>query len=222
MVAMFKKPLIIAIGLGIASFVVINVGMYFFLSATQPKAGVRADGAGLAQMKADSAAHPGEAKADSAAPHGEGGTTHTMAAVDTTVKHESPVAEPIAEAAPAETKPEEPAANITTETPAEDAHVEPEKAADAAATEANAEAVMQAAKDGDEKEMAKLAKLLEAMKPAESADIASHLTTEQIVTLMMKMKDRAAGKMLAALPIEQAARVAERMSQTASRSRGGK
>jgi flagellar motility protein MotE (MotC chaperone) len=74
---------------------------------------------------------------------------------------------------------------------------------------------------GDAQQVDKLAKLLESMKPVEAADIISHLTTDQIVALVMKMKERTAGRMLAALPIEQAAQVAERMSRTASRSRGG-
>jgi hypothetical protein len=63
------------------------------------------------------------------------------------------------------------------------------------------------------KELAKLAKVLEGMKPAEAAAIASRLGTEEIVALVMKMKDRKAAKMMAELPVDLAAQVAERMSE---------
>jgi flagellar motility protein MotE (MotC chaperone) len=63
-------------------------------------------------------------------------------------------------------------------------------------------------------QMAKLGKLLESMKPDEAAAIASQLTIDQIVVLVMRMKDRAAGKMLAALPVDQAAQVAVKMSKS--------
>jgi len=73
---------------------------------------------------------------------------------------------------------------------------------------------------GDEKQMAKLAKLLESVKPGEAATIAARLDTDQIVALVMKMKDRSAGKMLAAMPPEQAAKIALRMSEMATATRG--
>jgi flagellar motility protein MotE (MotC chaperone) len=72
----------------------------------------------------------------------------------------------------------------------------------------------------DAASLAKLAKLLEAMKPAEAASVVSGLDTEQIVALVLKMKDRTAGRMLAALPPDVSVKVALRMSQAAVQTRG--
>lgn len=218
---MFKKLLLIKIALFTAAFVVINVGMYFFLSATQPKAGVRADGKGLAHLESDSTAHGEQAHADTLHAKSDSTTAHAHIA-DSTKQTTSAVGETIHQAAEAMKAPEQTAQAAHVETFVPDAESATEKAVDTTSVETDPQQVAQAAAVGGDKEMTKLAKLLESMKPDEAADIASHLTTDQIVTLVMKMKDRAAGKMLAALPIEQAARVAERMSQTASRSKGKK
>lgn len=62
-------------------------------------------------------------------------------------------------------------------------------------------------------EIAKLAKLLEGMKPAEAATIAEGLPTDTIVELVMRMKARSGAKMMASLPVPVAASVAERMAE---------
>lgn len=62
-------------------------------------------------------------------------------------------------------------------------------------------------------ELAKLAKMLEGMKPAEAAVIAERLPTDTIVQLVMRMKARSGAKMMASLPVPVAASVAERMTE---------
>jgi hypothetical protein len=203
MIAIFNKKLLIPAGLFVAGFLVINVGMFFFLKATQPKVGGRvetqATPAPAAVAKTDSSA--------SAAPQ--------LASADTAVHADSLMPVPVETTAVSQVADEMTAAAVDTPV------VEPEAEVSQAPAEPSADEVAQALQSGDARQTVKLAKLLESMKPVEAADIVSHLTTDQIVALVMKMKDRTAGRMLAALPIEQAAQVAERMSQTASRSRGG-
>ncbi|MFZ5434420.1 MAG: hypothetical protein ACOZB3_11695 [Calditrichota bacterium] len=213
---MNKKKLIMAVGLFLGSFIVINVGMFFFLKMTTPKIGPRADVPVAAHS--DSLHH-----ADS-----------TMAMMDSTHVDSTVVEHPdstLAESTPADTVDEmqpvvlaENAEPKAVETVIEAPKPEPLADTTSALSEAprkQAEATVQAVAEGDVREMAKLAKLLEAMKPADAAAIATRLNTDQIIALVMRMKDRTAGKMLAELPVEQAARVAARMSQTASRARGG-
>jgi hypothetical protein len=204
-----NKKLLMTVGMYVGSFVVINVGIYFFLNMTQPKLGARV---GMNGMPADSlardslrlAAH-GDAPAargdslpvalvhaDSTAPVSD--SLHALAQAHDSLPATTTTPPP--ETTSTDAGSTEPAA---TETPAE-AHTEaPESAAPVA--DANSAA-----------EMAKLAKALEAMKPDAAAAIAGQLTTDQIVALVMRMKDRTAGRMLAALPPDQAAQVALRMS----------
>jgi flagellar motility protein MotE (MotC chaperone) len=63
------------------------------------------------------------------------------------------------------------------------------------------------------KEISKLAKMLEGMKPVEAAAIAERLPDETIVQLVLRMKSRAGAKMMAALPVPIAASVAARMAE---------
>lgn len=207
MIALFNKKLLIPAGLFVASFVVINVGMFFFLKTTQPKVGTRVESQ-VAHAPVDSlAARPG---ADSAV-----SVTPELASADSVAHADSVVSAPVETTAVIPVAEENVAAAV--DTPAAEPNVE----ATETSPEVTSSEVVEALQSGDSHGMAKLAKLLESMKPAEAADIASHLTTDQIVALVMKMKDRTAGRMLAALPIEQAAQVAERMSQSASRQPGG-
>ena len=208
----FNKKILMTAGLFIACFAVINAGMYFFLQATQPKIGHRAEGP-KAQVSADSLKLAATVSVDSIRRDSTAEVTAPVVAHDTTT------AVNVAASAVAETTvAEAPLENVTAtvDTPSADENEQLSEAPE----ETNADEAVSSLESGDSRQMAKLAKLLESMKPAEAADIASHLTTDQIVILVMKMKDRTAGRMLAALPIEQAAQVAERMSQmsrTASR-----
>jgi flagellar motility protein MotE (MotC chaperone) len=217
---MFNKKLLMTIGMALGSFLVINVAMFFFLKTTQPKMGARSDTEKVAAVKtADSLAAKEHAAKTDSLPHPE------LAAA--TGKDSTLASEIHADSAkiPAETAPV--MAAMAEESPSlapETTKPSPDTAKSAAPTEANAstnaESAVAAAKTGDSVELAKLAKLLESLKPNEAADIASQLNTEQIVALVMKMKDRTAGKMLAALPVEQAARVAAKMSQSVAQTRG--
>jgi len=198
------------------SLVVINVGIYFLLQATTPKIGPRAGETELAadslladsllaeHIVADSALAPSEAEEMSVAE----ATAPAVSDTTPTVQEEVATVKP-------PTIQEEPAAAVVE---AEAAN-EPEIPADEPLYDA--ENTAQAVKEGDLKEIAKLAKYLEAMKPADAAAIAAQLDTDEIILLMMRMKDRTAGKILAELPVEQAARIASQMSQTASRTRSG-
>jgi len=211
MIAIFNKKLLIPAGLFVAGFLVINVGMFFFLKATQPKVGGRVE-TQAAHVPADSLAPASAAvaKTDSSA-----SAAPQLASADTAAHADSIMP------APVETTVVSRVADEMAASAADTPVVEPEANVSEAPAEPSADEVVEALQSGDSQQTAKLAKLLESMKPVEAADIASHLSTDQIVAVVMKMKDRTAGRMLAALPIEQAAQVAERMSQTASRSRGG-
>ena len=211
---MFNKKNLIYAGLFVASFLVINVGVFFFLKATQPKVGARVGDSIAANAQGDSLAQASAAHPDSVRTDSTEHAADALVSADTAATSDQAAAVPEPEAT-------QPAATEETQVPVETALLKPEEEKVDENPVDSTETVVTAALAGDAQEMAKLAKLLESMKPDEAADIVSHLSTDQIVTLVMKMKDRAAGKMLAALPIEQAARVAERMSQTASRSRGG-
>jgi flagellar motility protein MotE (MotC chaperone) len=214
---MFNKKSLIYAGLFVASFLVINVGVFFFLKMTQPKVGARITDSNTVHAAGDSLAHANATPVDSTLKDSTQQVADASTPADTAKNSDHAAALPAAEEV-------QPAVTEEAQAPEETASQKPETEKAEAVDEQpadNTEAVVTAALAGDAKEMSKLAKLLESMKPGEAADIVSHLSTDQIVTLVMKMKDRSAGKMLAALPIEQAARVAERMSQTASRSRGG-
>jgi flagellar motility protein MotE (MotC chaperone) len=221
-----KKYLLYA-GMFLASFAVINTGMYFFLSATQPKSIV--------------AAHEesGDADADSNA-HGD--VTHHEA--------ESPEAnvETHAEPAPVAASPESPVENHVEargpqSAPANATVTEPRKkdkprettiAQDAPEEMAQAEQAAQAEEpipddpvveiaspaasaDTSSFQLTKLAKLLESMKPADAAAIASELESDVIVAIVLRMKDRSAAKLMAALPVEIAQDVAQQMTLMSAR-----
>jgi cytoskeletal protein RodZ len=205
--------------LGLASFLVINVGMFFFLKMTQPKMGARAETAKLADSTAhaDSVAHnlaimKPDSSADST--RSKTDTTQALAATqsaDTAAKEPAPIAASLeTPETPAMPPPPEPDNSISSvdSTPVASA---PDSAPEQAAATDTV--------DNGAKQLAKLAKLLESVKPDEAAAIASNLDIDQIVNLVMKMKDRNAGQMLAAMAPEQAARVAARMSHAAERSR---
>lgn len=66
---------------------------------------------------------------------------------------------------------------------------------------------------GDPRQLQRLAKLLGAMKPQQAAPIMTRLSDETIVALFMSMQERSAAKVMALLPVEQAARVSNLMTQ---------
>lgn len=208
----FIKPA----GMFVGSLVVINVGIYFVLQMTTPKIGPRAD---MAELSADSlqtdSLQAANALSDSLLAESK---TEEMNTADTVTTEESEVPfieEPNVAEAISPPQIEE----FSGETVEAGLGYDIESLSDAPRREA--ENAVQAMKEGDLKEIAKLAKFLESMKPADAAAIATQLDTDQIIVLMMRMKDRTAGKMLSELPVDQAARIASRMSQTASRARSG-
>ena len=213
------KQYLIYAGLFLASFLVINVGMYFFLSATQPSPQVALDAAADssgALVDSSTALLPAHTDSTSAATPEVNPESHAQlvealggeasGAIDTTISEqitEPMPQEPLAEESLTEIQQPETdsiASMANYDESYEEEAIEPAE-------------ISQPAIQPNPKELAKLAKLLEGMKPAEAAAIASRLGTEEIVALVMKMKDRKAAKMMAELPVEQAARVAERMSE---------
>jgi hypothetical protein len=207
-------------GLFVACFLVINVGMYFFLHSTQPALeSAMNEAADSTSTVVDSVSVVQSASADSPAAATPVLTPdeHTQLVealggvatepVDTSIAtksiqsmYEEPVAaNEVSELQQPDTDPNLLMAGNDSEynTPAID----------------SAEISPQNLPQSNPKELNKLAKLLEGMKPAEAAAIASRLGIEEIVALVMKMKDRKAAKMMAELPVDKAAQVAERMSE---------
>jgi len=216
------KNIIMVLG----SFVVINVAMFFVLKMTRPQMGPRSD----TIAAADSASFVGplaevESQEGTRAPD----TETVTAALDTTARRmpagdtvQTAQAVPPPSSTPAdETPAPQPAPTdmspVATENVGNEA-VQPVEEVTLAEEEDTASV---AAQEEEARQLAKLAKLLETMKPDEAADIAAQLTTDQIIAVVMRMKDRTAGKLLAALPPETAARVAMQMSQVATRGRDG-
>jgi len=208
-------------GMFVASFLVINVAMYFFLDMTQPKP--------IAEVSPDSLLH---SESDSLLADEVSDTLATLTEPEVSLEvQSSPEPELLATTEadtgedahgeePREPEPVEEAPEVDSGTPEQvssDPEPPPENefavAEDAAEDLADAEIALEEIMQGDEKQLKKLAKLLEGMKPSEAAAIASRLATADVVTLVMRMKDRKAAKMLAAMPVDKATRVAMRMSE---------
>jgi uncharacterized FlaG/YvyC family protein len=218
---MIKKPLLINIGLFLASFIVINIGMYFFLKATQPRSVT-----GIVEAPVE--------QSDSVAVHADVPTNPVAEAVAPVIATESPAAseppvqmsespsqgalnQPMVSSVPQMEPPTE-SVPVTSKEPVQADIQEPEETPKTNETELKEQAKVsvQAAASGDLREFNKLAKLLDSMKPKDAAAIASELDTDAIVSLIMKMKDRNAAKMMAALPPQLAARIASKMSEMAT------
>lgn len=211
-----KKYLIYA-GMFLGSFLVVNVAMYFVLSMTHPKPSQEmseaVDSTAVISDTSMVALH------DSTV-HGEIDSLETIPAHGDSLQQQTDAVETPPEfaeiPAPDSTyEVENQAAESTSlQQPVEDntAALLTDNTAEAQQTALQPE-ITEPSLAPDPKELAKLAKLLEGMKPAEAAAIASRLSTDEIVALVMKMKDRKAAKMMAELPVSTAALVAQRMSE---------
>ena len=220
---MFNKKNLIYAALFLGSFVVMNVGIFFLLKATQPKVGKRielakASGAGVSE---ETKSADGSAK-DSAktVQPGDSAMASQSAAPIATDSIQSGVEKEIADAE------KEAAGNANSGDKSGDnnsksaqANQQATNSADSSgkSSQSDVAEVSASVKGGDAKQLGKLAKLLEGMKPVEAAGIIGQLSDDAIVSLVMKMKDRNAAKMLAALPVDQAGRIADRMSELATR-----
>ncbi|MBI5058307.1 hypothetical protein HZB60_00840 [candidate division KSB1 bacterium] len=223
---MFSKTNLIYLGMFLAGFAVINTGVYFLLHSTQPKSAIllteggHADGADSLKHEAPPPAgempdleaesmHSGEL-ADAGKPAASPPSPERhLAAVEPSQHSTAKTPVPVA---PTETKQAEPSVAETMTDLQSTETVEPEIEDTSGASQALVE---------DQQKLAKLAKLLESMKPDEAAAIASELSTDVIVQLVLRMKDRNAAKMMAALPVDLASQVADLMSQVATRSKAG-
>lgn len=67
--------------------------------------------------------------------------------------------------------------------------------------------------DLDRKRVTRLAKILESMKPQEAAPLMGQLTDDLNVAILMKMKERPAGKILSEMPVSRAAAISRLISQ---------
>jgi cytoskeletal protein RodZ len=188
----------------VGSFAVINVAVYFFLKATQPKSAAPALSA---QVEHPS---PEESVTDSTAHVPSESAQPVQQAAEDMSGSQKPSVQPTEEEVPspkntdavvAREQPTEPAAEVVV--PEE---INPEdQAMDLADT----------MEKGDPRQLQRLAKLLGAMKPQQAAPIMTRLSDETIVALFMSMKERSAAKVMALLPVEQAARVSNLMTQMA-------
>ncbi len=208
------KKLIPIIGLYFGAFIVLNVGMFFMLKFTQPKTdaltdGIHPDSVGVllgdSTMLQDDAEFDHEPDAVVEDAHSEDGkhadktegtsksaTTDTSRADSETNKPEQVVAEHASAVSEA---------------------LDSVESADDFSTEAIEPGVALNDTPKSSIEIAKLAKVLEGMKPGEAAIIAERLPTETIVELVMRMKSRNGAKMMASLPVPVAASVATRMAE---------
>lgn len=216
-----KKTILIFL----ASFAVINVAMYFFLNATQPKSAVPALVTQVAVS--DSVAHsttPTVAQPAPATPEVKKDTIKSqpvspvLAAPDTTTP--APIEEPdMRQAAAVEVNEPEVPITETNKVPEFTAEseepAEPDTEAVSQEETVPEEQAMDASDkpaESDPRQLQRLAKLLESMKPQQAAPIMSRLSDETIVALFMHMHERPAAKIMALLPVEQAARVSFLMS----------
>ncbi|MBM3324447.1 MAG: hypothetical protein FJY66_02135 [Calditrichaeota bacterium] len=210
------KTLLLFVG----SFVLINVAMYFLLKATQPKSAIP----GLAEKSAvsDSAAHKSEptlsaaeAKRDSAkAPETMPSAAESVAATSKEPRESTEPSPMISESqeisSEFEQVPEE-GEEVAAESEASDEMDSDDDALEEEDSDIQAEDLTTAVMRGDPKQIQRLAKLLESMKPQQAALIMTRLADETIVALFMRMKERPAAKILALLPVDQAARVSNLM-----------
>ncbi len=220
------KKLLPTIGLYLGTFVVLNVAMFFLLKLTQPVPSPSELSMGHDSTGHDST-HVELTDSTAALEHGEEhGLADNSALTDTS---HSAVEPAHAEQHTTEVTHEQGAHDVTAHeqavakepAPAETQIGEGEQTENAAMVDSTATgdevAIEQPeAADGVGKsdlEIAKLAKILEGMKPAEAAVIAERLPTDTIVQLVMRMKARTGAKMMASLPVPVAASVAERMAE---------
>ncbi len=188
----------------VGSFAVINVAVYFFLKATQPKSAVPALSA---QVEHPS---PEESVADSTAHVSSEPEQPVQQAAEDMSGSQKPSVQPAEEAVP---PPKTTDAVVATEQPAESAAevVVPEETS----PENQAMDLADNVEKGDPRQLQRLAKLLGAMKPQQAAPIMTRLSDKTIVALFMSMQERSAAKVMALLPVEQAARVSNLMTQMA-------
>jgi flagellar motility protein MotE (MotC chaperone) len=212
-----KKNHLMMAGLFVASFAVINIGMHFFLRLTQPKVGPRRTEV-VAKLKGVDSTAAIAMRKDSVLKSTPDTTATPILPVNLASISDT-TTPPVAQAPAVDTA----AQSVAQNTPSDvSATVETDQATADLEAAGNLDEIAPATETiEDTREMAKLAKLMETMKPADAASIAARLDEDQIIALVMRMKDRTGGKMLAALPVEQAARVATRMSQMTTRTRTG-
>ena len=196
------KKLLPKIGLYVGTFVVINVAMYFLLMFTQP----------------EPVAHDEEAGADSTLTHEEAvPEIHEDAEFDHAPDEEQ-VQQDLAEESHDDHS-EDHSGDVHAEDSGEqtgmDTEQETAQIEQPQDSEPNVIDLEVALEDSPKSaaEIAKLAKVLEGMKPAEAAVIAERLPTNTIVELVMRMKSRSGAKMMASLPVPVAASVATKMAE---------
>lgn len=211
------KTLLIFVG----SFLLINVAMYFLLKSTQPKSAIPT----LTQKSAssDSAVHEptptsaalpppvAETKKDTGEPGGATAEEPEEVTVPVpTVTEAEEVSSEFAEMPEDIDELQEQEEPVAESTESDEMDTE-EYASEENGSDIQAEEVAEAVTEGNPKQIQRLAKLLESMKPQQAALIVTRLPDETIVTLFMRMRERPAAKILALLPLDQAARVSHRM-----------
>jgi flagellar motility protein MotE (MotC chaperone) len=195
----------------VGSFVLINAAMYFLLKATQPKSTIPA--LSIKSASSDSTAHA--AAATSAA------RTTAEAKKDTMATPSETKEPPITESSGQEESPTVAAESAGEYEPPAESQEQTEPTVEFNESEEPdvnipAEELSNVATQGDPRQIQRLAKVLEAMKPEQAALIVTRLPEDTIVAVFMKMRERPAAKILGLLPVEQAARVSQLMIQMVS------
>jgi flagellar motility protein MotE (MotC chaperone) len=205
-----KKTILLMAGGFLLSFVVICVGMYFLLKMTQPlpPATELAQGTATTDTTAKDTTRALSEKIDST----------------TTPQSEESKTELAANALPEDStvvaaKAKESAENLqnekdTTQTPLSEAVAPPdltESTSDSNGQELKA--LIQKGPAFDPNRITRLARIFEAMKPKQAAPVMSQLDNEVIVMILMKMKERAAAKILGEMSVERAASISRQISQ---------
>ncbi len=80
------------------------------------------------------------------------------------------------------------------------------------AMRAAVDSVRAVASSENDEALGKVAKLYESMKPSEAAQIAEQLSTDLLVQIIPRMKERSAGKLLSAMDAARAAEISRRMA----------
>jgi flagellar motility protein MotE (MotC chaperone) len=208
----------------VGSFVLINAAMYFLLKGTQPKSTIPA-------MSIQSSPSDSTVQAAAVTPPAQ---TTAAAKKDTTAAQETSPATPVETPTQQETKEspvaesggQEESSTATTESAGEyetptGSQEQTEPTAEFNESEEPdvnipAEELSNVATQGNPRQIQRLAKVLEAMKPEQAALIVTRLPDDTIVAVFMKMRERPAAKILALLPVEQAARISQLMIQIVS------
>ncbi len=222
---MSKKNLIFYGIVVVGGFLVTNTGVYFLLRATQPKTAVNLTAlSDSASASSETLTHHGtvasnDQRAD-AEEHAaldvneqQEHSTHSESSDQLAEEAKSIGTNPNGKSSQGDLRSEQHAR----QTAMTESDLEPASSDESDWQESQTAANSDDADSLNHLKLVKLAKLMESMKPQDAAMVATDLSTNTIVEIMMLMKDRSAAKIMAALPPEVSSRVALQMTELAER-----